>query len=155
MLSFPKALVPRTWAFFLSFSSRALPRRRSFAESQIIAGDVADAVHYAFDADLSLIFTVEDQVVAVREHSEMLAYRTDGSSDVSDEHHTITGGRGDVQRRVGNAVPSLLAEVLGREIRRRFFDHSLPQTTPTLLPGRRDDLPPLERVKEVPSGKHP
>jgi DNA (cytosine-5)-methyltransferase 1 len=63
---------------------------------------------------------------------------------------TITGGRGDVQRQVGNAVPSLLAEVLGREIRSQFFGHAVLRATPTLLPERRDDLPAPERVKKVP-----
>ena len=63
---------------------------------------------------------------------------------------TITGGRNDVQRQIGNAVPSLLAEVLGREIRQQFFDHRASRTTPTLLPERRDDRPLAERIRKVP-----
>jgi len=38
----------------------------------------------------------------------------------------IVGSRADAQRQLGNAVPPLLAEVLGREIRRQLLGHRLP-----------------------------
>jgi hypothetical protein len=48
----------------------------------------------------------------------------------------------------GNAVPSLVAEVLAREIRAQLLDS--PITTPLkLLPPRRADVPPAEKVRSV------
>jgi DNA (cytosine-5)-methyltransferase 1 len=65
------------------------------------------------------------------------------------ENIVITGGRIEVQRQIGNAVPSLLAEVLARAIREQFFD-SVPLTsTPVLAVARRATRPTLEPVKPV------
>ncbi|WP_196754985.1 DNA cytosine methyltransferase [Burkholderia cepacia] len=61
----------------------------------------------------------------------------------------ITGNRTEVQRQVGNAVPSLLAEVLAREIRRQFFDSPLPGV-PVLSVKRRARCPAAEPVAAVP-----
>jgi DNA (cytosine-5)-methyltransferase 1 len=72
---------------------------------------------------------------------------------------TVLGSRIAIQRQVGNAVPSLLAEVLGREIRRQLLKAPL-NTKPKLLPARRNDRPPPERIGPVPKpfrdliGKH-
>ena len=41
------------------------------------------------------------------------------------DSYEILGGRSDVQRQLGNAVPSLLAEILGREIRRQLLGHKI------------------------------
>lgn len=60
----------------------------------------------------------------------------------------IESGRTEMQRMLGNAVPSLLAEIIAREIRRQFFGSTL-KTPPVLLPPRRaqvtrpESLPPL------------
>lgn len=62
----------------------------------------------------------------------------------------VTGGRVEVQRQIGNAVPSLLAEVLAREIRRQFFDSPPASASPGLAVGRRDPCPPPEPVLPVP-----
>ena len=43
-------------------------------------------------------------------------------------------GQNAVQRLLGNAVPSLLAEVLAREIRSQFFDNPCSNSLPRLLP---------------------
>jgi DNA (cytosine-5)-methyltransferase 1 len=73
---------------------------------------------------------------------------------------TVSGGRSDVQRQLGNAVPSLLAEVIAREIARQYFDAPPSSDTPTLLPPRRSDMPPPEPTMAVPTkylslaGKH-
>lgn len=62
-------------------------------------------------------------------------------------------GRTEVQRMLGNAVPSLLAEVLAREIRRQLL--SAPVEGPLeLLPKRRTDMPPPERPLSVPEKYH-
>lgn len=47
------------------------------------------------------------------------------------DDYEILGGRTEVQRQLGNAVPSLIGEVLGREIRRQFFKQ--PIMTPLRL----------------------
>jgi DNA (cytosine-5)-methyltransferase 1 len=63
----------------------------------------------------------------------------------------IKGDCADAQRQLGNAVPSLLAEVLGRAIREQFLGHRL-QGAPSLL--RRASAlppPPPSRAGTVPS----
>ena len=37
------------------------------------------------------------------------------------DDYRIMGGRTEVQRQLGNAVPSLIGEILGREIKSQFF----------------------------------
>jgi len=57
-------------------------------------------------------------------------------------------GRTEMQRMLGNAVPSLVAEVLAREIRRQLLD--APTRKPLkLLPPRREVVPPPVRVNAV------
>jgi DNA (cytosine-5)-methyltransferase 1 len=60
-------------------------------------------------------------------------------------------GRADVQRMLGNAVPSLVAEVLAREIRRQILGHRVPRRDPELMPPRRRDTPPAEKPAPLPS----
>ena len=60
-------------------------------------------------------------------------------------------GRNEAQRLLGNAVPSLLAEVLGIEIRKQFLgDVRMPRKL-KLLPRHRGPPPAPELVKSVPS----
>ena len=59
-------------------------------------------------------------------------------------------GRNDVQRMLGNAVPSLVAEVIAREIRRQLLGRPVRGVKPKLLPPRRGSTPPQERVAKVP-----
>lgn len=64
---------------------------------------------------------------------------------------SIVGTRNAVQRQVGNAVPSLLAEVVARELRTQVFGQDrLPLR---LLPPLRRPLPPPER-RRPPSKKY-
>lgn len=58
-------------------------------------------------------------------------------------------GRTDVQKLVGNAVPSLLAEVLARSIRAQLLDNPLDSPL-NLLPPHRGEPPTPEPVKRVP-----
>lgn len=60
-------------------------------------------------------------------------------------------GRADAQRMLGNAVPSLLAEILAREIRRQILGHRISRRAPVLIPPRRDDMPPAEKVLPIPA----
>jgi DNA (cytosine-5)-methyltransferase 1 len=62
---------------------------------------------------------------------------------------TITGSRAAVQRQVGNAVPALLAEVMGRAIRSSLLGDQA--TGPlSLLPPRRRPVPPPATPAPVP-----
>ena len=63
----------------------------------------------------------------------------------------IVGSRTSVQRQVGNAVPSLLGEVLAREIRVQLLDMKRPRGMPRLLPPKRIPVPPPERARPVPN----
>jgi DNA (cytosine-5)-methyltransferase 1 len=64
----------------------------------------------------------------------------------------IRGKYADAQRQLGNAVPSLLGEVLARAIRKQLLGHGLPSETPSLLraPAVRP-CPPPSRTSKVPS----
>ena len=66
----------------------------------------------------------------------------------------ITGNRAAVQKQVGNAVPSLLAEVVAREVRAQLLDGKRPRGTPKLLPPDRSPAPPPELVAKVPKKFH-
>jgi DNA (cytosine-5)-methyltransferase 1 len=57
--------------------------------------------------------------------------------------------RNELQRMLGNAVPSLLAEVLGREIRQQLLG-SAKRTRLKLLPPRREGIPAPEPTRAVP-----
>jgi DNA (cytosine-5)-methyltransferase 1 len=76
------------------------------------------------------------------------------------DHVQIVGNLASAQRQVGNAVPSLLAEILGREILTQFFGQPRPSAPPTLLPPRREPIAPPDPVRPVPDayralvGKH-
>lgn len=62
----------------------------------------------------------------------------------------VLGNLAAVQRQIGNAVPSGLAEVLARAIRRQLLGHTRVATTATLLPERRLPVPPPEPPGIVP-----
>lgn len=66
----------------------------------------------------------------------------------------IVGGRGSAHKQLGNAVPSLLAEVMGRAIREQLLDQPVGKTPPTLLPRGRTPIPPPEPVAAVPERFH-
>ncbi len=63
--------------------------------------------------------------------------------------YKVVGAMSDVQRQIGNAVPSLLGELLGREIRRQLLGQRVSPHL-TLLPPRRGPSPPPEPVHAVP-----
>jgi DNA (cytosine-5)-methyltransferase 1 len=62
----------------------------------------------------------------------------------------IVGTRADIQRQIGNAVPSLLAEVLAREMRTQLLGGSRLRSNPRLLPMRAASVPPPEPCSPVP-----
>jgi DNA (cytosine-5)-methyltransferase 1 len=57
--------------------------------------------------------------------------------------YEVLGSRIDVQKQVGNAVPSALAELMGLKMRARFFGETeMESVAVTLIPEKRNDLPP-------------
>lgn len=66
----------------------------------------------------------------------------------------IIGSRMSAQKQLGNAVPSLLAEIMGRAIRAQLLDHRGVESSPTLLPPRRSPVPPPEQITAVPQKFH-
>jgi DNA (cytosine-5)-methyltransferase 1 len=62
----------------------------------------------------------------------------------------LAGSRLSMQRQVGNAVPSLLAEVLGRSLRTQVFGGRRRSAPLQLLPPDRGPAPPPERPRTAP-----
>jgi DNA (cytosine-5)-methyltransferase 1 len=68
------------------------------------------------------------------------------------EGYQVLGTLRAVQKQIGNAVPSALAEVLALEIRGQLLnDKESSNCRPTLLPKRRGQPPPEEPLKPVPA----
>ena len=63
----------------------------------------------------------------------------------------IYGNRMSMQRQIGNAVPSLVAEVLAREIKAQLLGYRRSTELLRLLPPDRSPAPPPERVHPVPA----
>ena len=74
---------------------------------------------------------------------------------------TFNCSRTDAQKMLGNAVPSLIAEILGREIRRQLLDDQRKLGPVKLMPPVRQPVPPKDAVQPVPDkyrhliGNHP
>lgn len=93
--------------------------------------------------------------------SRMLSMRELARIQTFPDNMEIVGpNRRSIQQQLGNAVPSLVAEVLGREIRRQVFGDSI-EREPNLMPPRREPIPGPEPVGDVPEeylhlvGDHP
>jgi DNA (cytosine-5)-methyltransferase 1 len=71
------------------------------------------------------------------------------------DNYEVTGTLSEVQRQIGNAVPSALAELLALEIRRQLLDDRTPSATPTLIPPKRLPIPKPEAVLQVPKKYRP
>lgn len=66
----------------------------------------------------------------------------------------ISCGRTEFQRMLGNAVPSLVAEVLAREIRKQLFGSPM-ESKLRLLPPRREPVPAQEPTAPLPAKYKP
>jgi DNA (cytosine-5)-methyltransferase 1 len=66
------------------------------------------------------------------------------------DHLEFDCGRTDVQKMLGNAVPSLIAEVLAREIRRQLLGDTTKLGTLRLMPPARGTAPPPEPTTALP-----
>jgi DNA (cytosine-5)-methyltransferase 1 len=67
------------------------------------------------------------------------------------DHFHVIGNLSEVQRQIGNAVPSGLAEVLARAIRRQLLGHCRVAARATLLPAPRLPVPAPEPPGIVPA----
>jgi len=63
----------------------------------------------------------------------------------------ISGSRTEMQRQIGNAVPSLMGEVLARAIRAQLLGLKGPRGPLRLLPSVRTMVPPAEVVQSMPA----
>lgn len=63
----------------------------------------------------------------------------------------VYGNRMSLQRQIGNAVPSLLAEVLAREIKSQLLGYRRSSEPLQLIPADRSPAPPPEPVHPVPA----
>ena len=68
------------------------------------------------------------------------------------DDYEVLGTLATIQRQIGNAVPSALAETIALHIRTRLLgDRSAAQIKPSLIPPRRKNLPQPEPVSAVPN----
>jgi len=81
--------------------------------------------------------------------SRMLSAREMMAIQTFPKEIRIVGSRQSVQRQIGNAVPSLLAEVLAREVSTQLFSKK-PAGKPKLRVKANKPTPPPEKVQEVP-----
>lgn len=66
---------------------------------------------------------------------------------------SFVGNRGSVQKQLGNAVPSLLAEVIGRAVAEQFFG-THPSARPRLAVQPKRPIPAPEPLQQVPKKFH-
>lgn len=62
----------------------------------------------------------------------------------------VLGGNSNVQKQIGNAVPSAIGELLGKEIRRQFFGEKINSKSLKLIPNYNDDEFEVSFVKRIP-----
>jgi len=62
----------------------------------------------------------------------------------------LVGSHTDMQRQIGNAVPSLVTEVLGLAIRKQFLEERVPRRTLKLLRACVGEPPPAQEPADVP-----
>lgn len=62
----------------------------------------------------------------------------------------ILGGISQVQKQLGNAVPSAIGELLGKEIRRQFFGERVSSKNLKLIPEKRTEMPEALFKKRLP-----
>jgi DNA (cytosine-5)-methyltransferase 1 len=85
-------------------------------------------------------FHWESRLLSVSELARIQTFPTDIK---------ITGGRIAVQRQLGNAVPSLMSEILGRAILEQLFGRAPSQPPKLVVPCKRP-IPAPEAVRPVP-----
>ncbi len=67
------------------------------------------------------------------------------------DSYSVTGGRTEVQRQIGNAVPRLMGDVFGRAIREQLLDDPVDHSIPLkLIPRKQTSTPEVEPLLPVP-----
>ena len=61
----------------------------------------------------------------------------------------VLGGNSNVQKQIGNAVPSAIGELLGKEIRRQFFDERVSSKKLKLIPNYNEDEFEVKFIKKI------
>lgn len=69
------------------------------------------------------------------------------------DDYEVLGSYREAHQQIGNAVPPVLGELLGLEIRRQFFGARIRRSL-RLIPTRRKNCPPAEKRRPVPSEYH-
>ncbi|MBL6991093.1 MAG: DNA cytosine methyltransferase [Bacteriovoracaceae bacterium] len=62
----------------------------------------------------------------------------------------VLGGNSNVQKQIGNAVPSAIGELLGKEIRKQFFDERVSSKKLKLVPNYNEDKFQVNFMKRIP-----
>lgn len=62
----------------------------------------------------------------------------------------VLGGNSNVQKQIGNAVPSAIGELLGKEIRRQFFGERISSKNLKLIPNYNEDEFEVNFIKRIP-----
>lgn len=65
------------------------------------------------------------------------------------DDYEIIGSRRSTQKQIGNAVPPAIGELLGKEIRKQFFNHKVSGTI-SLIRSKKNNAPQTEKVMPVP-----
>lgn len=87
-------------------------------------------------------FHWDNRLLSVREMARLQTFPKDVR---------IAGSYADAQRQLGNAVPSLLAEVLAREISTQLFGRSTKASLKLAIKPSKASIPPPEKVAAVPA----
>jgi site-specific DNA-cytosine methylase len=188
MADYVENAMPRTRDLRLTGISNVLSADRDETEvpTSIVFARLTDFISYMKDDKYDLLFnrnvrvwlgnTEVNKAISdtFRAAPKEFAYSNNGITILCEGHTTHQGmcriqtfpdglsiqcGRTEMQRQLGNAVPSLMAEVLAREIRAQLLDRPI-RTPLKLLPPRRDPVPAPEKLTRLPSkyrkyiGKH-
>ena len=62
----------------------------------------------------------------------------------------VLGGNSNVQKQIGNAVPSAIGELLGKEIRKQFFGERISSNNLKLIPNFNENEFKINFVKKIP-----
>ena len=62
----------------------------------------------------------------------------------------VLGGNSNVQKQMGNAVPSAIGELLGKEIRKQFFGERVSSKNLKLIPNHNEKTFEMNYLKKVP-----
>lgn len=89
------------------------------------------------------------QATARTRHGAASSLRTDRHNASIEDGRARMGSRAEIQRLVGNAVPSALAEILADEIRKQLLSGEVDLSARSLVPTKRADTPAPDNPSPV------